>query len=101
MENYTIKTKQTQDVEMEVSLPKFFSLTKYRHIKMINESALISVIFYTDKMDSITALELWPSIQVEHSRYLSYIMKPDDIQEITEEEFNGYLNAAKKLISSL
>ena len=101
MENFTIKTKQTQDVEMEVSLPKFFSLSKYRHIKMINESALLQVTFYTDKMDSITALELWPSIQVEHSRYLSYILKPGDLTEITEEEFNEHLNAAKKLIYSL
>ena len=101
MENFTIKTKQTQEVEMEVSLPQFFSFSKYRHCKVINDSAIIVVTFYTDKLESITALELWPSIQVEHSRYLSYMLKPNDFREITEEEFNSHLNAAKKLICSL
>lgn len=101
MENFTIKTKQTQEVEMEVTLPKFFSFSKYRHCKVINDSAIMIVTFYTDKIESIISLELWPSIQVEHSRYLSYMLKPNDFQEITEEEFNGYLNDAKKLICSL
>jgi len=62
---------------------------------------MIVVTFYTDKMDSITSLELWPSIKVEHTRYLSWMLKPDNLEEITEQEFEKNLNACKKLISSL
>lgn len=101
MENLTIKTRQTQEVESDILLPKFFQLNKYHYYKLINNSAMIVVTFYTDKMDSITSLELWPSIKVEHTRYLSWMLKPDNLEEITEQEFEKNLNACKKLISSL
>jgi hypothetical protein len=68
---------------------------------MITESAFTIVNYYTDKIENITALELWPSIKVEHIRYLSWVVKGDNLEEITEEEFNLHLNAAKKLIYSL
>jgi hypothetical protein len=68
---------------------------------MITESAFTIVNYYTDKIENITALELWPSIKVEHIRYLSWVVKGDNLEEITEEEFNSHLNAAKKLIYSL
>jgi hypothetical protein len=101
MENLTIKTRQTQEIESDVLLPKFFQLNKYHYYKLINNSAMIVVTFYTDKMDSITSLELWPSIKVEHTRYLSWMLKPDNLEEITEEEFEKNLKDCKKLISSL
>jgi hypothetical protein len=101
MENLKIKTRQTQEVESDILLPKFFQLNKYNYYKLINNSAMIVVTFYTDKMDSITSLELWPSIKVEHTRYLSWMLKPDNLEEITEQEFEKNLNACKKLISSL
>jgi hypothetical protein len=101
MENLTIKTRQTQEIESDILLPKFFQLNKYHYYKLINNSAMIVVTFYTDKMDSITSLELWPSIKLEHTRYLSWMLKPDNLEEITEEEFEKNLKDCKKLISSL
>jgi len=101
VENLTIKTRQTQEIEFDILLPKFFQLNKYHYYKLINNSAMIVVTFYTDKMDSITSLELWPSIKVEHTRYLSWMLKPDNLEEITEEEFEKNLKDCKKLISSL
>ena len=101
MENYTIKTRQSQDVEMEMELPKYFTLNKYHFYKLISDTAMINMAFYTDKIENITALELWPSIKVEHTRYLSWMIKGDNLEEITEEEFEKNLQACKKLISSL
>ncbi len=103
MENLTIKIKQTktQEVETEISLPNFFTLNSYNHYKLLSDSAVIMVNYYTDKLENITALELFPSIRVEHIRYVSYLLKDDNLEEITEEEFNDHLNAAKKLIFSL
>lgn len=101
MENLKIKIKQTQEVETEVSIPKYFCINKYRYYKLINNSACILVDYYTTDIDTMTSLELWPCIKVEHIRYVSYILKEDNWQEITEQEFNGHLNAAKKLILSL
>lgn len=101
MENLKIKIKQTQEVETEVSIPKYFCINKYRYYKLLNHSACMLVDYYTTDIDTMAALELWPSIKVEHIRYVSYILKTDNLEEITEEEFNGHLNAAKKLICSL
>jgi len=103
MENLTIKIKQTKthEVETEISLPKYFSLNSYNHYKLLSDSAVIMVNYYTDKLENITALELFPSIRVEHIRYVSYLLKDDNMEEITEEEFNEHLNSAKKLIWSL
>ena len=101
MENYIIKTTQTKDVEFDIQLPKYFKLNKYTYYKLINDSAMINFKFYTDKIESIIALELWPYIKVEHTRYLSWLVKEDSVEEITEEEFEENLKACKKLIASL
>lgn len=101
MENLKIKIKQTQEVETEVSLPKYFCINSYYYYKLVSDQAVMAVYYYTDKIENITALELWPSIKVEHIRYVTYILKSDNLEEITEEEFNSHLNAAKKLIYSL
>jgi hypothetical protein len=103
MENLTIKIKQTKthEVETEISLPKYFTLNSYCHYKLLSDSAVIMVNYYTSDLKNITALELFPSIRVEHIRYVTYLLKEDNLEEITEEEFNGHLNSAKKLICSL
>jgi hypothetical protein len=101
MENISITITRTQEVETEISIPKYFKVNKYWYCKMITESAFTIVNYYTDKIENITALELWPSIKVEHIRYLSWTVKGDNLEEITEEEFKYHLNAAKKLIYSL
>lgn len=101
MENLKIKITQTQEVESEVSIPKYFCINKYYYYKLLSNSAVLSVNYFTDKLDNMVALELWPSIKVEHIRYVSYILKADNLEEISEDEFNGHLNAAKKLIYSL
>ena len=101
MENLKIKITQTQEVESEVSIPKYFCINKYYYYKLISEKAVLQVTYYTEKIENIVALELWPSIKIEHIRYVSYILKADNMKEITEEVFNGHLNAAKKLIYSL
>jgi len=59
------------------------------------------VTFYPSSKESILALELFPSIRLENLRYVQYVVKPENYQEITEEEFNQYLNEAKKFILSL
>lgn len=101
MENLKIKIKQTQEVEIEVSIPKYFCVNKYRYYKLLNDSACMLVDYYTTDIRTMAALELWPSIKVEHIRYVSYMLKEDNFEEITEEQFNEHLNAAKKLICSL
>lgn len=101
MENLKIKIKQTQEVETEVSIPKYFCVNKYRYYKLLNDSACMLVDYYTTDIRTMAALELWPSIKVEHIRYVSYMLKEDNFEEITEEQFNEHLNAAKKLICSL
>jgi hypothetical protein len=57
-------------------------------------------IYYTDKKN-ITALELWPSIQGRTYQICFLYTEEDNMEEITEEEFELHLNAAKKLIWSL
>lgn len=101
MENLKIKITQTQEVESEVSIPKYFCINKYYYYKLISEKAVLSVTYYTDRIENIVALELWPSIKVEHIRYVTYVLKADNLEEITQEEFESHLNAAKKLIYSL
>ena len=101
MENFKIKITQTQEVESEVSIPKYFTINKYYHYKLLSDSAVIAVNYFTDKIENMVALELWPSIKVEHIRYVTYILKADNLEEITEEEFEKNLQACKKLISSL
>lgn len=101
MENLKIKITQTQEIETEVSIPKYFCINKYRYYKLLNHSACMLVDYYTTDINTMAALELWPCIKVEHIRYVSYILKEDNLEEITEEEFNKHLNAAKKLICSL
>lgn len=101
MENLKLKITQTQEVESEVSIPKYFCINKYYYYKLISEKAVLSVTYYTDRIENIVALELWPSIKVEHIRYVTYVLKADNLEEITQEEFESHLNAAKKLIYSL
>ena len=103
MENLTIKIKQTktEEVETEISLPKYFTLNSYCHYKLLSDSAVIMVNYYTSDLKNITALELFPSIRVEHIRYVSYLLKEDNMTELTEDEFETHLNDAKKLIWSL
>lgn len=101
MENLIIKTKQTKEVEVEIQLPKYFTLNSYYHYKLLSDSAVLYVNYYTEKIETLTALELFPSIKVEHIRYINYRIKPEDVEPLTEEEFNAHLNAAKKLIWSL
>ena len=76
MENLTIKITQTQEVESEVSIPKYFTINKYNHYKLLSNYAVMMVTSYTDNLDNMVALELWPSIRVEHIRYVSYLLKP-------------------------
>jgi hypothetical protein len=52
-------------------------------------------------MDTIFALELFPSIRVENIRYVQYIVKENNYEQITEEEFVTNLNECKKFISAL
>jgi hypothetical protein len=101
MENLTITIKQTKEVDTEITIPTYFKLNKYYYYKLISDSALIAVTYYTDKIENIVALELWPSIKVEHTRYLSWMVKGDNLEEITKDEFESHLNAAKKLMYSL
>jgi len=101
MENLTIKTLRSVDVESEFTLSTYFTINQYSHYKLLDKSTCINVTYYPSSKDTILSLELFPSIKVENLRYVQYIVKPENYQEITEQEFNKYLNEAKKLILSL
>lgn len=101
MENVIIKSKQSVEIESEISIPKFFVLSKYYYYKLIDKSTVLVVTNYETGKDSILSLELFPSIKVEHIRYVSWHIKPDNFEEITEEEFNSMYNKTVKLISSI
>jgi hypothetical protein len=101
MENVTIKAKHSVEVESEIAIPKFFVLTKYYYYKLINKNTVLVVTNFETGKDSILSLELFPSIKVEHIRYVSWHIKPDNFEEITEEEFISIYNKTIKLISSI
>ena len=64
MENLNMKIKHTQEVESEISIPPYFTLNNYNHYKLLSNSAVIMVNYYTDKLENITSLELFPCIEV-------------------------------------
>lgn len=101
MENVTIKAKHSVEVESEITIPKFFVLTKYYYYKLINKNTVLVVTNFETGKDSILSLELFPSIKVEHIRYVSWHIKPDNFEEITEEQFISIYNKTIKLISSI
>jgi hypothetical protein len=101
MENLTIKTLRTVDVESEFTLSTCFTINQYTHYKLIDKNTSLAVTFYPSSKESILSLELFPSIRLENLRYVQYVVKPENYLEITEEEFNKHLNEAKKFILSL
>ena len=101
MENLTIKTLKSVEVEAEFTLSAYFTISKYTYYKLLDKSTCVAVTYYPSRMDNIFALELFPSIRVENIRYVQYIIKEENYQEITEEEFVTNLNECKKFISAL
>jgi hypothetical protein len=59
------------------------------------------VTYYPNSLKNIFALELFPNIRVENIRYVQYLVKAENYQQITEEEFVTNLNECKKFISAL
>ncbi len=101
MENLTINIKRKVEVDAEITLPTYFTLNKYNHYKLLDRDNVLVVTYYPSSMDSIKALELYSSIRMEHSRYLEWMVKEDNLSPLTEEEFYKYFNECKKLLSSL
>jgi hypothetical protein len=101
MENLTINIKRKVEIDSEITLPTYFTLNKYNHYKLLDRNNVLVVTYYPSSMDSIKALELYSSIRMEHSRYLEWMVKEDNLDLLTEEEFNQYFNTCKKLLSSL
>jgi hypothetical protein len=101
MENLTIKTLKSVEVEADFTLSTYFSIHDYNFYKLLNDKTCLAVTYYPNRKDTIFTLELFPSIRVENIRYVQYIVKPENYKEITEEEFNINLNECKKFISSL
>lgn len=104
MENLTIKINKTKEVLTELTLPKFFKFKRNYYYKFITDKAYMLVQYYVGDIETIEALELYPSIRIDPTRYLSYQLNENnikDIQEITEEEFNNNLKACKKLMDNL
>jgi hypothetical protein len=101
MENLTIKTLRSVDVESEFTLSAYFTINQYTSYKLLDKNNCIAVTYYPNRKDTIFTLELFPSIRVENIRYVQYSVKADNYQEITEEEFNQNLNDCKKFIATL
>jgi hypothetical protein len=101
MENLTIKTIRSVDIEFEITLSTYFTINQYTSYKLIDKNTCVAVTYYPNRKDTIFSLELFPSIRVENIRYVQYIVKADNYQEITEEEFNTNLNECKKFILGL
>jgi tRNA A37 threonylcarbamoyladenosine biosynthesis protein TsaE len=101
MENLTVKIKRKVEVDGEITLPTYFTLNKYTHYKLLDQSNVLVVTYYTSDMHSVKALELYSSIKMENIRYLEWMVKEDNFDPLTEKEFNKYFNTCKKLLSSL
>lgn len=101
MENLTVKIKRKVEVDGEITLPTCFTLNKYNHYKLLDRTNVLVVTYYPSSLDVIKSLELYSSIKMEHSRYLEWMVKEDNLDPLTEEEFNHYFNTCKKLLSSL
>ena len=101
MENLTVKIKRKVEVDEEISLPTYFTLNKYNHYKLLDRTNVLVVTYYPSSIDVIKSLELYSSIKMEHSRYLEWMVKEDNLEPLTEEKFNHYFNTCKKLLSSL
>lgn len=99
MENLTIKTKKT--LETDLVIPQYFSRHGYYFYKLIDDKTYLYVCNYNTGRDTMDALELFPRIEVMHIRYLENIIKPEDVKEITQEEFYKNLNQVKHFILSL
>jgi hypothetical protein len=101
MENLTIKTLKSVEVEEDFTLSTYFSIYNYNFYKLLNDKTCLAVTFYPNSKDTIFSLELFPSIRVENIRYVQYMLKPENYKEITEEEFYKNLNEAKHFMLSL
>lgn len=101
MENVTIKTLRSVEVEAEFTLSTYFTINQYTSYKLLDKNTCVAVTYYPNRRDTIFSLELFPSIRVENIRYVQYSVKADNYQEITEEQFNENLNECKKFISTL
>jgi hypothetical protein len=101
MENVKVLAKHSIEVESEIELPKFFVMDKYYYYKLVNDTTVLKVTNFYTSYDSVLSLELYPSIRVEHIRYVSWHLKPDNFEEITEQEFDKIYKDTIKLINDL
>jgi hypothetical protein len=101
MENLTIKTLKSVELESEFTLSTYFTINQYTSYKLLDKNSCVAVTYYPNRRDTIFSLELFPSIRIENIRYVQYIVKDENYKDITEEEFNENLNECKKFILSL
>jgi hypothetical protein len=101
MENLTIQTLKTVEVEAEFTLSTYFTICKYTFYKLLDDKTCLAVTYYPNSLKNIFALELFPNIRVENIRYVQYMVKAENYEQITEEEFVTNLNECKKFISGL
>jgi len=101
MENLTIKTMKSVEVEHEFTLSTYFTIHDYNFYKLLNDKTCLAVTYYPNNRDTIFSLELFPSIRVENIRYVEYMVNEKNYKEITQEEFEKNLNDCKKFISTL
>jgi hypothetical protein len=101
MENLTIKTIKSVEVETDFTLSTYFSIYNYNFYKLLNDNTCLAVTYYPNNRDTVFSLELFPSIRVENIRYVQYMVKDSNYKEISKEEFEKNLNDCKKFISTL
>jgi hypothetical protein len=101
MENLTIKTLKSVEVESEFTLSTYFAIHDWSFYKLLDEKTCLAVTYYPNNKITIFSLELFPSIRVENIRYVQYVVKPENYKQITEEEFQVNFKECKKFISML
>ena len=101
MENVTVTVKRTVQVGTELTLPTYFTLNKYCHYKLLDKNTCLIVLYYPTDMETIKSLEVFSSIKMEHTRYLEIHVKEDNLDPLTEQQFNKHLNDCKKLLCSV
>lgn len=99
METLTLQTKKL--VNSEIVLPQYFTLKSYQYFKILSPISYLTVTNYETDTESMQNLEVYPSIKVDHVRYLEIFVRDKEVIEITEEEFNKQLKKSYTLISKL
>lgn len=100
MEPITIQTKNL--VESDMTIPPFFTIKgRYAYYKILSPRTYLSITNYDVDNESMENLEVYPSVRVDHVRYLDIFVNGKELVEITEEEFKKQYKKCVTTIAKL